>query len=199
MNVNQMLRKAGLNPSCEIRVVQGVRELVEKQGRSGAARLIHELTGITAAIPTNEKKAIQFTQYVVSGLYNDNKIDRNVLIDQAMVRVERLANDPMNQWMYATKEVPGTIQQQVSKEVEITVAVKEDGTIKKGGRAVLAEELYNKYIINGTKQTSRAEMIDLFVKEIGMTPAGASTYFANAKAKLGDPKGLIVAAKKGRK
>ena len=69
--------------------------------------------------------------------------------------------------------------------------VKADGSIKKGGRAILIEELYRKYVLEGTEPVTRKQMIDLFVKEVGMTPAGASTYFANAKAKFGDPKGLI--------
>lgn len=199
MTVNQTLRKHHLNVSSSIQLIQDVRTFVEKRGRVGAAKLISELTGATPAIPTDNKKAIHFTQAVIEGIYKDNNAKAEVLFENAKIRIEQLATDPRYTWMYAEKEEANITKQQVSQEVDVMVAVHEDGTIKKGGRAVLAEELYNKYVINGTEQTTRAAMIELFVKEIGMTPAGASTYFANAKAKFGDPKNLIVAAKKGRK
>lgn len=198
MSVNQVLRKNNINPMSVAQALQGARELVEKRGRMGAARLIEELTGIRPAIPTHNKKAVHFTQAIIQGLMLDNKADCNVLIDTANIRVEKMANDPSNAWMYVEKEDDTSTKVQVSSEVNVSVKVNSDGQIKKGGRAILAEELYNKYVINGTEAVTRSFMIDVFVREIGMTPAGASTYFANMKAKMGDPKSLITSKRKAK-
>ena len=48
---------------------------------------------------------------------------------------------------------------------------------KKGWKAIKAKELYLKH----RKEYSRKQFIELFVKEVDMTPAGASTYHANLK------------------
>ena len=40
-------------------------------------------------------------------------------------------------------------------------------------------------LLKANSTLSRTEVIDLFVRELGMSKAGASTYFYNAKAKSG--------------
>lgn len=49
---------------------------------------------------------------------------------------------------------------------------------KKGDKKLLAKEVYE---ANKGKLTTRKEWIELLVKEVGLTPAGASTYYANLK------------------
>ena len=51
---------------------------------------------------------------------------------------------------------------------------------KKGDKKVRSQELY---IENKDNGLSRKEWIALFVSEIDMSPAGASTYYANMKKK----------------
>lgn len=56
-----------------------------------------------------------------------------------------------------------------------------DGSLapKKGDKKVIAKKVYDE---NKGKINTRKEWIALLVKEVGLTPAGASTYFANLKA-----------------
>lgn len=49
---------------------------------------------------------------------------------------------------------------------------------KKGDKKLLAKEVYE---ANKGKINTRKEWIELLVKEVGLTPAGASTYYANLK------------------
>lgn len=55
-----------------------------------------------------------------------------------------------------------------------------DGTVapKKGDKKVIAKKLYED---NKGKITARKDWIALLVKEVGLTEAGASTYYANLK------------------
>lgn len=70
-------------------------------------------------------------------------------------------------WVFATPE----------EEVKL----KADGTPapKKGDKKVLARQVYD---ANKAKNLSRKEWIALLVKEVELTPAGASTYYANLKS-----------------
>ena len=56
-----------------------------------------------------------------------------------------------------------------------------DGTVapKKGDKKVIAKKLYED---NKGKINTRKEWIALLVKEVGLTEAGASTYYHNLKA-----------------
>lgn len=56
-----------------------------------------------------------------------------------------------------------------------------DGTVapKKGDKKVIAKKVYEE---NKGKVNTRKEWIALLVKEVGLTEAGASTYYANLKS-----------------
>jgi hypothetical protein len=49
---------------------------------------------------------------------------------------------------------------------------------KKGDKKLLAKQVYE---ANKDKEMSRKQWIELLVKEVDLTPAGASTYYANLK------------------
>lgn len=53
---------------------------------------------------------------------------------------------------------------------------------KKGAKKDMAIELYGKY----RNEKSRKEIIQLFIDEIGMSKAGATTYYHNMKKEFGD-------------
>ena len=54
---------------------------------------------------------------------------------------------------------------------------------KKGVKKELSKQVYLEQIKG--KGISRKQAIEIFVKEVKMTPAGASTYYANCKKKFG--------------
>ena len=61
-----------------------------------------------------------------------------------------------------------------------------DGSIKKGGKELLAVELYKKYTseLNGAPYQNQA-FIAILVAQLGMSKAGATTYNYNMKKKFG--------------
>lgn len=190
----QTLRRHKINDRTLSTILGDVRTHVEKHGRLYGTRLVEDLTGISLHMPRNNKHAVHLTQSVIVQIHKNPDIDPNEAITAAKEYYEAYSTNPANQWMYVEKEYTsseGTTNVTITDEVDVQVPVKADGSIKKGGRAILIEELYRKYVLEGTEPVTRKQMIDLFVKEVGMTPAGASTYFANAKSKFGDPKGLI--------
>lgn len=76
-----------------------------------------------------------------------------------------------NTWLKATKD-------DQPKEIRLDAA----GNVAppKGEKKIKAKALYESKIKG--KVISRKEAIEMFVKEIGLTPAGASTYFSNFKS-----------------
>jgi hypothetical protein len=107
---------------------------------------------------------------------------QNFLKRQAdgILDVEELYNESVREseekmkaapWLFYTPET-GSAQPQID----------ENGNVKqkKGWKRDKAEELYQK-----SEDKSRAHMIKVFMEQIDMSQAGASTYYANCKKKFG--------------
>jgi hypothetical protein len=69
----------------------------------------------------------------------------------------------------------------VAEGVSTKVEVKADGKIKKGGKQVLAAELYALHVTNATTPMTNQEFIAVLMKELGMTKAGSTTYAYNCR------------------
>lgn len=65
------------------------------------------------------------------------------------------------------------------KDVEPNVDANGNFKPKKGAKKDLALRVYSD---NKDKDLTRKQWIELLVKEVGLTPAGASTYYANLKS-----------------
>ena len=108
------------------------------------------------------------------------------ILENAQVYATDYCNNPANSYMWA--ELDETIDSKaghvtVATGIETKVAVKADGKIKKGGKQILAAEMYQKFVIDAEVPLTSREFKDLLIKELDMTPAGASTYEYNCKAK----------------
>ena len=72
-----------------------------------------------------------------------------------------------------------------SPKPEVGVAVVSDGKggtrIKNGGRKILVQNLYQKHVIDAVPPMPNKEFVELLVKELGMSKAGATTYAYEAK------------------
>lgn len=119
-------------------------------------------------------------------------MDEAEVLANAKARALKLLTSPEHKWMFAKpiRESQTGEVQQVVEGVDVQVAVKTqaDGTvkIKKGGKEVLAEALYHKYVseLNGADYDNQT-FIAILVKELGMSKAGATTYNYNMKKKHG--------------
>lgn len=129
--------------------------------------------------------------------------DVEEFLNQAEARINALMADPNNRFMFVEAEsdrrnVEPTEMKSI-EGVEMKVAVKANGKIKKGGKEILAHELYKKHVLEAATAATNQEFIAVLMKQLQMSKAGATTYAYNCKKKLGEPAGGIVKAKKGRK
>lgn len=135
------------------------------------------------------------TQAVVESLVKNvgTPVDEVDVLRAAKERAIKFVTNPNTQYYFAKPEaVVGVSTEQiaVSTDVDVKVAVKADGSIKKGGKEVLAIALYEKHVKKAEKPMTNQEFIAVLMKELGMSKAGATTYNYNMKKKFG---GTIVA------
>ena len=69
----------------------------------------------------------------------------------------------------------------LSEGIDDKVEVKADGKIKKGGKQILAAELYKKHVVETENPVDNQGFIKILMAELGMTKAGATTYAYNCK------------------
>lgn len=124
-------------------------------------------------------------------------IDEAEVLVRAKARVAKLMSAPQHSWMFAKPEATEKTgeMQAIAVGIELKVAVKSDGSIKKGGRQVLAQAMYQKHVVEATDKPTNKWFKELLVKELGMTTAGASTYAFNVDSKLK----LLVKESRGKK
>lgn len=78
------------------------------------------------------------------------------------------------------------IKQQVVEDLDVKVAVKTDASgnvkIKKGGKKLLAIELYKKHVTEAVEPMKHADFVKLIKEQLDLTDNGANTYGWNLKA-----------------
>jgi len=139
-------------------------------------------------------------------LAGDSETDSTTLYLKAQERAKGLREEPRLAFIY-TKDVVdvdgvGVRHGEELKTMagtDVKVLVKANGKIKKGGKQVLAAELYRKHVLEAKTPATNQEFISILVKQLDMSKSGATTYAYNCKKQLGEPAGGIVKAKKGRK
>lgn len=127
-------------------------------------------------------------------------VDEAEVLAGAKARVAKLMAAPQHKWMFAKPEATSssgpTTSVAVVKDIDVKVEVKADGKIKKGGREVMAEALYQKRVIDSGQPVTNQEFIQILIKELGMTKGGATTYAYNVDKKMG---GKLVKKQRGAK
>lgn len=165
-----------------------------------ATKMVKEMIGADVVFTEgNEARLVVMALAEAASNCEGKFEDETAALLRAQTRAAEHMANKANTWMYVKKvhAVPTEVKTVV--EGMTAVAVKADGTIKKGGKQVLAAELYTKHVLNAATPSTNQEFIKILVKELGMSKAGATTYAYNCKKSLGEPKGGIVKAKKGRK
>jgi hypothetical protein len=109
------------------------------------------------------------------------------ILENAQVYATAYCNDPANSYMWA--ELDEKIESnaghvQVATGIETKVAVKADGKIKKGGKQILAAEMYQKFVVDAEVPLTNQGFIKLLMDELDMSKAGATTYSYNCKKAL---------------
>lgn len=168
-----------------------------------AAGMIEDMVGVVPEIKDARHGRVMAQRIAVMIDAQDHKLtDIGVMIEDADKYATTYLNDPSRAWMWASEPTAEEVAA-VSTNIEgvtVQVAVNADtGKIKKGGKQILVLELYKKHVLEATPPLSNQEFIQVVMRDLQMSKAGATTYAWNAKKELGEPEGGIVKAKKGRK
>lgn len=106
------------------------------------------------------------------------------ILENAHVYATAYCNNPANSYMWA--ELDESVESnaghiQVATGIDTKVAVKSNGKIKKGGKAILCAEMYQKFVVDAEVPLTNQGFISLLMKELDMGKAGATTYAYNMK------------------
>jgi len=130
---------------------------------------IAELTGTT--VDLSDKQAEFTYKYMVQNIISRTANDKVLDMSDIYVASSKQASNFIGQNQHVLIEKESTYKPKVNS----------DGTKKpkKGSKKILAIQVYND---NKDKNLSRKEFIALLVKDVDLTPAGASTYYSNLKS-----------------
>ena len=170
--------------------VQSARELIEQSADrcSAAAKLISDLLSLNVKFD-DEKTAVTVAQAVVEAAVRaGGEIgDEAELYEAAVRRASGVINKPENKWMYfyVKDEDVAATETKAIEGVDLKVAVKADGKIKRGGKQQIAEALFKKHVLESTEPCDNACFVKILVKHGQFTLAGARTYANNLRAQHG--------------
>lgn len=152
---------------------------------SAANEIIQIVTGDDTVALTDTSEARFVAKYAVQAAARGTPF----AIGDAFKFTRRHLADPMNAFFLVdpSGNIPvmkkaGGEMRAVAQGVDMKVEVKSDGSIKKGGKLPLAVELFKKFVAEaGENALDNKGFKQLLVKELAMSPAGASTYAHNAR------------------
>lgn len=187
--------------------VQKVRAVVDESSnpQQKAEELIFQILGLKARYDTTDHARLVAQAVVDEAWKANHAIDNEQeLLTGCEARIVKYMGDPNNACHFvkpALYQAVATVSKQVTTLIETKVEVKQDGSMKKGGKEVLARELYTKFVLNCKSEDAldNQGFIRLMVKELNMSKACATTYAYNCKKVLGQPVGGMKQSKKGRK
>jgi len=175
----QVLERLDISTTSPTRAVQEVRERVQQSPapKAEAIRLIGEITGEIIDVESNID-ALHIAQSVVESaiLFKENFTPEKAF-EIARKRVADYRKNPALQYIYiAEKEAA---QQETIEVGGVAVQVNENGKIKKGGKALIAKQLFKEHVVQN--KMNKADFIALLMKECNMSKAGATTYEHNVR------------------
>lgn len=188
-------------------IVQAIREKIESSVRplTTACAIIEDIIGVVPYNITDAREARVMAQRLAVRCHElkHNVVDVHGVAEEAFNYAKQYVADPKKQWMWVTDDTTQDSTQPAKSTaiegVTVQVAVNADGKIKKGGKQVLVLELYKTHVLEAENPLSNQGFIQVVMKELQMSKAGATTYAWTARKELGEPEGGIVKAKKGRK
>lgn len=197
------LTALGIPSGTRIGAVQAAREKVGESNPDPAVavKLVNDLLGTSVTLSdfllgVDPKLHGDYGLMIAQGVAEmisinvGQPVDEVNLLVQVKARVARLMADSQHKWMFAktpTMSSGGpTTEVAVIHDIDVKVEIKADGKIKKGGREVMAEALYQKRVIDSGQPVTNQEFIQILIKELGMTKGGATTYAYNVDKKMGN-------------
>lgn len=188
-----------------LQAIQVIRSRLEVAGNplDEASNIIKTLFSVERTF-TDKRIALYTTQYSIDQAYMDDLViddDVEYLVNEAEIKAVNLLNNPKYAFCFVEPEANNdkyVEQSQAIAGISVTVPLRKDGKIKKGGKQVLAAELYKTRILTLTTPIENQAIIAMFSKELGMSKPGATTYVGNCIKEFGAPAVGIIKGKKGK-
>jgi hypothetical protein len=201
LDTRPALDRLGISTTSAMHAVQQVRLWIEDGNEADrinrANDLLERILGVKLTmadvadrpVATSLTYAVTIAQAAVEATIKQEGLVDNVelLMTNAKARADKFINTPAHKWMFAVAEetVMSTTDVAVAEGIEVKVAVKADGSIKKGGKEILAIALYEKHVTKSATPVDNQGFVAILMKELGMSKAGATTYNYNMKKKFG--------------
>ncbi len=176
MNTEQVLTRLKLDPGSRALAVQQVREQIENSPNPlSAAKVLFDnfVASNTDFTFTDANEARMTVAFLV-----DNAIQLGERYDptDALKRAAEWIVHQRVENPYFFYKPEGTVATETVQQHGVAVEVKTDGKLKKGSKQILAKALYDK-----DPALDNKTMIQLFMKELNMSEAGARTYVYNCR------------------
>ena len=179
--VQKILNEMEFNTESVVQMVQQIRTHIIKSADpiTKAKQLIFKITDIDVKIPDVET-AVPLAQFVAKAALEEKVCDFPDIIERAFSYVSELFKKHPWSTPKVASQTSGPVVAFV-EGIETKVEIKADGKIKKGGKQILAVELYKKHVVETENPVDNQGFIAILMKELGMTKAGATTYAYNCK------------------
>lgn len=165
-----------------LQAVQDVRGLIISATAPlrAASELIMKITGIDRQYSDLEL-AITVAQHCAETAIRQDQFEPVDTVIAGEKRDQALRQ--RQPWLYAQPKAIAKDEQmaEVAEGIDVKVAVKADGSIKKGGKQTLSVEMYKKHVMEAAVPLNNQEFIALLMRELKMTKSGATTYAWNCK------------------
>jgi len=163
-------------------MITDVGILMEESGNSTlwCKRFIDRFLGLEVEFD-NDIEARIFTKSLLVNMFKSNFSYGEEVLELATEYTNNFIANPFWSFLRSVDEV------EVSNKVigDSTVLLKPNGKIKKGGKQIIAAELFEKHILNQPEPMSNKDFKALLIKELDMTILGASTYLNILRTKNG--------------
>lgn len=188
INAKSAVLHLGFDGVSSVRAVQEVREKVMNSSTplKEAIHIIHSITAINKEY-TDIALALHVAQVLVMTAVREDMFDPEVTIAEGEAKDAHLRKH--YSWIFETasefsRASSTDVQVSYVEGLDVKVSVKADGSLKKGSKGVLAEELWKKFMLVSAP-LSNGEFVVLLQKQAQFTKSGASTYAYNMKKKFG--------------
>jgi hypothetical protein len=186
LNVSQALTNLGITQTSTARAIREVTEIVNQSNPlTGAANFIKSILDIKVKFADENVARVTASAVIEAVLKVNGQVeDANVLYEAAVARAMKHINTPSNHWMYVTEsEEANSIKETRAfvDGIDTKVNVKADGTIGRGGKQILAAELFDLHVVNSATPCDNACFVKILMKDLGMSIAGARTYAHNLR------------------
>lgn len=186
VNAKSVLAKMNINGQSYLGAIQEVRDMIDTapDKLAKAASLLFDIAGVHADF-ANINEAVCIVQTVTEAAVRNEMFDPELAVDFGRSRYARLRKEQA--WLYASGEAAVLKNEQVVVEgIDTKVEVNANGKIKKGGKQILAAELYKKYVLDADVPLDNKQFIEVLVRDLGMSKAGATTYAWNCRKQQGE-------------